>query len=194
MYVTKKINISTPPKKYQVILNVKYNFKNKIIIFLFKKILVGNYFYFSFSTLFALWKVKVFKLSLYFLFFYLLNIQAANLLVICFPSHITQRNRACEYANISLYFSSLLTCLLHSAFSILRAPSAVLTILMINSSKGGLNCKEVPGTQPESRHSLRCRYSIERHVLWGISIILLKDSLEAPALSASGGPWQQVGR
>lgn len=121
MYVTKKY-ISTPPKKYKIILNVKYNLKNKIIILLFIQILVGNYFYFSFSTLFTLWKEKVFKLSLYFLFFYLLNIQAGNLFVICFPSHITQRNHACEYANSSLYFSSLLTCLLNSAFSILQGP------------------------------------------------------------------------
>lgn len=61
--------------------------------------------------------------------------------------------------------------------------------MITNSTEEGLSHKEEPGTEPESGHML-WDISIAQKEMFSenISIILLKDSGEAPALSGSGGP------
>lgn len=60
---------------------------------------------------------------------------------------------------------------------------------MSNSTKGDLSHKEEPGTEPESGHMLWDIFTAQKEMFYeNISVILLKDSLEAPALSGSGGP------
>lgn len=55
--------------------------------------------------------------------------------------------------------------------------------------KRGLNCKEGLGTEPESGmcSETSLQYT-QKNVFWEHFYFLLKDNLEAPALSGSGEP------